>query len=359
MRTALAARSFAVVLGCAVALAAMAQEKKAPPAGKPMGMPVKAAPVRIGTVTQEVSAVGTLLASESVMIRPEVAARVKEILFTEGQAVAKGARLVVLDSAEVQAQLAGSTSDVRLAQSRAERAEELFKKNFISQQALDDAREAYRKSSARRQEDEVRLAKMEVRAPFAGIVGLRLVSPGAYMKAGEDLARLDAIDLVKLDFRVPEVFLAQVKKDQVVNVRVDAFPGQQFTGRVYAVETTLDEKTRTAMLRARIANPGTRLRPGMFARVSLPVGQREKAVLVPEQALVPRGDRNFVYRLVDGKAALTPVELGSRNPGEVEIVKGLAAGDIVVTEGQIKLQDGAPLMVLPDKPPAAKPEGKG
>jgi membrane fusion protein (multidrug efflux system) len=154
------------------------------------------------------------------------------------------------------------------------------------------------------------------------------------------------------------MFLAQLKKDQVVNVRVDAFPGQQFTGRVYAVETSLDEKTRTAMLRARVANPGARLRPGMFARVSLPVGQREKAVLVPEQALVPRGDRNFVYRVVDGKAALTPVELGSRNPGEVEIAKGLAAGDIVVTEGQIKLQDGAPVMVLPDTP-AAKPEGKG
>ena len=359
MRPAVIARLVAALLGCAVALAAPAQDKKGPPAGKPMGMPVKAAPVKIGTVTQEVSAVGTLLANESVMIRPEVAGRVKEILFNEGQAVAKGARLVVLDSAEVQAQLAASTSDVRLAQTRAERAEELFKKNFISQQALDDAREAYRKSSARRQEDEVRLAKMEVRAPFAGIVGLRLVSPGAYMKAGEDLARLDAIDSVKLDFRVPEVFLAQLKKDQPVNVRVDAFPGQQFTGRVYAVETTLDEKTRTAMLRARIANPGTRLRPGMFARVSLPVGQREKAVLVPEQALVPRGDRNFVYRVVDGKAALTPVELGSRNPGEVEIAKGLAAGDMVVTEGQIKLQDGAPVMVLPDGPPVAKPEGKG
>lgn len=348
---------------CAVTLfmcasAVPAQQPK--PAGAPPGMPVKATTVKVGTVVNEISAVGSLIANESVIIRPEVAGRVQSILFNEGHAVARGARLIELDSAEVQAQLAGSTSDVRLAQTRADRSEELFKKNFISQQALDDAREAYRKASARKREDEVRLAKMEVRAPFAGITGLRLVSPGAYVKAGEDLVRLDAIDLVKLDFRIPEVYIAQIKKDQQVQVRVDAFPGQQFTGRVYAVDTALDDKTRTVMLRARIPNPGARLRPGMFARVGLPLGAREKAILMPEQALVPRGGKNFVFRVIDGKAVLTPVEIGSRNPGEVEIVKGLTASDVVVTDGQLKLQDGIPVMVLPDKPPlapAARPKG--
>jgi len=320
------------------------------PKPKPMGLPVKAAPVRIGTVTQDVTAVGTLLANESVMIRPEVAGRIAAIHFNEGQAVAAGARLVALDAAEVRAQLDASRADERLTEQRAERAGELFKKNFISQQALEDAREAHKKATAQRQEHEARAAKTEIRAPFAGIVGLRQVSAGAYLKAGEDIVRLDKIDVMKLDFRVPEGYLGKIRRDQPVAVRVDAFPGEHFPGRVYAIETSVDEKTRTVQLRGRVENKGLKLRPGMFARVVLELGSNNKAALIPEQAIVPRGDRNFVFRVVDGKAALTEVALGARSPGQVEIVKGLKPGELVVTDGQIKLQDGVPVMVLPDKP---------
>jgi membrane fusion protein (multidrug efflux system) len=343
---------FLCLLAALTAAAVLAQPSK--PSAPAPAIPVRAAEVKVGTVVNEISAVGTLIANESVVIRPEVAGRVRAILFNEGQAVARGARLIELDSAELQAQLAGSESDVRLAQTRVNRAEELFKKNFISQQALDDAREALRKASARKREDEVRLAKMEITAPFAGITGLRMVSPGAYVKAGEDLVRLDAIDLVKLDFRLPEVYIGQIRKDQPVQVRVDAFPGQPHSGRVYAIDTALDDKTRTVMLRARIPNPGARLRPGMFARVSLPLGAREKAILMPEQALVPRGGKTFVFRVVNAKAVLTPVEIGGRNPGEVEIVKGLSAGDVVVTDGQLKLQDGVGITVMKDTPQVKK-----
>lgn len=322
---------------------------------KPAGLPVKAAAARTGTVTHDISAVGTLLANESVTIRPEVAGRVAAIHFREGQPVAAGARLVTLDAAEVQAQLAASRADERLAAQRAERAAELREKNFISQQAMDDAREAHKKTTARRQEDEARLAKTEIRAPFSGMVGLRQVSAGAYLKAGEDIVRLDRIDAMKLDFRVPEVYLGKISGEQPVSVRVDAFPDQKFSGRVYAIETALDEKTRTALLRARVPNPGGKLRPGMFVRVALDLGSRSNAVLVPEQVLVPRGDKNYVFRVVDGKAALTEVAIGARMPGQVEITKGVKAGDMVVTDGQIKLQDGTPVMVLPEKPPA-KPQ---
>ncbi len=352
-------RSTIGVLG-AVALAlsviswvptATAQDPK--PLAKPMSLPVKAVPARIGTVNNDITAVGTLLANESVMIRPEVAGRVVAIHFNEGQSVAAGARLVSLDAAEVQAQLAASTADERLNAQRAERAAELYKKNFISQQALDDAREAYKKATARRQEDGARLAKTEIRAPFAGMVGLRQVSAGAYLKAGEDIVRLDKIDVVKLDFRVPEVYLGQIRKDQPVGVRVDAFPNETFTGRVYAVETTVDEKTRTMLLRARVSNPGGKLRPGMFARVTLELGSNSNAILVPEQAVVPRGDRNFVFRVVENKARLTEVTLGTRSPGVVEVKSGLSAGELVVTDGQLRLQDGSLVAVLPAKPPAA------
>lgn len=345
----------ALALALAVVLCAPLAAQQQKPAPKPMGLPIKAAVARTGTVTNDVSAVGTLLANESVMIRPEVAGRVAAIHFNEGQAVAAGARLVSLDAAEVQARLAASRADERLAAQRATRSEELRAKNFISQQAMDDAREAYKKTVARRQEDEARLAKTEIRAPFAGMAGLRQVSAGAYLKAGEDIVRLDKIDVMKLDFRVPEVYLGKITRNQPLSVRVDAFPNQQFTGRVYALETTVDEKTRTALLRARVPNPGLKLRPGMFVRVALELGSKSNAVLVPEQVLVPRGDKNYVFRVVDAKAALTEVEVGARMPGQVEITKGVKAGDIVVTDGQMKLQDGVPVVVLPDKPPA-KPQ---
>jgi membrane fusion protein (multidrug efflux system) len=325
---------------------ALAQQPKP----KAMGLPVKAAPVRIGTVTHDVAAVGTLLANESVMIRPEVAGRVAAVQFSEGQAVAAGAKLVALDAAEVRAQLDASRADERLTEQRAERAAELYKKNFISQQALEDAREAYKKASAQRRENEARVSKTEILAPFAGIVGLRQVSPGAYLKAGDDIVRLDKIDVMKIDFRVPEIYFGRIRRDQPVAVRVDAFPGERFAGRVYAIETAVDERTRTVLLRGRVENRDARLRPGMFARVTLELGVNDKATLIPEQAIVPRGGRNFVFRVVDGKAALTEVALGARTPGKVEIVKGLKPGELVVTDGQIKLQDGTPVMVMPDKP---------
>jgi membrane fusion protein (multidrug efflux system) len=322
--------------------------------GPGFGMPVKAGAARTGTIGVEVTAVGTLIANESVMIRPEVAGRVAAIHFSEGQAVAAGARLLTLDAAEVQAQVAGSKADERLNAQRAERAEELYKKAFISQQALDDAREAYKKATAKRQEDEARLAKTEIRAPFAGIIGLRQVSAGAYLQSGAEVARLDKISEMKLDFRVPEVYLGQMGKDQPLTVRVDAFPNDRFSGRVYAVETTVDERTRTAMLRARVPNLGEKLRPGMFARVALELGSNDKAILVPEQAVVPRGNQYFVFRVVDGKAKLTEIEIGSRIPGDVEVRKGLASGELVVTDGQLRIQDGTPVSVLPDKPVVAR-----
>jgi membrane fusion protein (multidrug efflux system) len=341
-----------LMLMCALGTHGAEQGQKA--AATPMGLPVKAAAARSGTVTSEITAVGTLLANESVVIRPEVAGRVTAIHFKEGQTVSASMRLVTLDASEVQAQLDASRADERLSEQRAERATELFKKNFISQQALDDAREAFKKASARRREDEARLAKTEIRAPFAGVVGLRQVSAGAYLRAGDDIVRLDKIDALKLDFRVPEVFLGRLRKEQPVMLRVDAYPRENFTGQVYALETTVDEKTRTVLSRARVANPGARLKPGMFARVSLELGSRANAVLVPEQALVPRGDRNFVFKVIDGKAALTEVAIGSRTPGEVEITKGVAAGELVVTDGQMKLQNGSPVAIVPEKPAAAK-----
>jgi membrane fusion protein (multidrug efflux system) len=323
------------------------------PAGKPPGFPVRAAPVRVGTVASEITAVGSLIANESVIVRPEVAGRITEMPFAEGQPVARGARLVVLDASEIRAQIEATRADLLLNQQRFERADELFKKNFISPQALDEARSALSRSTARLREDEARLARMEIRAPFAGVIGLRLVSIGAYLKAGDDVVRLESLNPVKLDVRVPEAQLSRVKRDQAVAVRVDAYPDEPFAGRIYAIEPVVDDRTRTVLLRAVVRNDGLKLRPGMFARVSLVVGTREGAVLVPEEAIVPRGSSTFVFRIVEGKADLVEVVLGSRRPGEVEVLKGLGPSDRVVTDGHQKLGPGMPVIVT--GAPAAKP----
>ena len=325
--------------------------------GPPRGLPVKAATVQTGTVVDEIDAVGTLIANESVMIRPERDGRITGIHFSEGQVVTKGARLVSLDASEIEAQLAAIEAELSLNRSRMKRAEDLHAKNFISAQALDEARENLNQSLARHAEVKARLEKTVIFAPFEGVAGLRQVSPGAYVKAGQDVARLEGIGTLKLDFRVPEVYLARIRSGQDVRVHVDAYAGETYRGAIYAVEPAVDEASRTVLLRARVPNPGVRLKPGMFARVNLVLGTRENALLVPEQAIVPRGRDNFVFRIVGGKAAMAKVELGLRRTGDVEILKGLAAGDAIVVDGQLKLQDGAPVMMLPDKPPANKPAG--
>jgi membrane fusion protein (multidrug efflux system) len=291
------------------------------------------------------------------MIRPERDGRIAAIPFSEGQTVRAGEKLVALDTAEIEAQLAAAKSELTLNASRLKRAQELHEKKFISAQALDDAREAVNQSAARHAEVKARLDKSAVIAPFEGVAGLRQVSPGAYVKAGQDIARLEGIGTLKLDFRVPEVYLGRIRARQEVLVRVDAFPSEQFQGEIYAIEPAVDEQTRTVLLRARVPNPGARLKPGMFSRVALVLETRENALIVPEQALVPQGASRFVYRYADGKAALTRVELGLRRPGEVEVRSGLAAGDAIILDGQLRLKDGAPVTVVKEEGGRRQEEG--
>lgn len=336
---------------------------QAPGGQGPAAVTVRAAEVKAGTLRDEVNAVGTLLANESVMIRPEVDGRISEIHFTEGQSVAKGARLVSLDSSEIAAQLQAIEAELTLNRSRLRRAEDLKQKNFISAQALDEARENLNQSLARHAETKARLDKTLIRAPFEGVAGLRQVSPGAYVNKGQDIARLEGIGVLKADFRVPEVFMSKIRQGQEVAVSVDAYPGESFSGQIYAIEPAMDEQTRTVLLRAKVPNPGVRLKPGMFARVSLTLGVRQNALVIPEQALVPRGSDRFVFRVVDGKAVLTKVELGLRRPGVIEVVSGLSPGDVIVTEGQQRLREGAALNLMGGPgdatPPLAQKRGNG
>jgi len=339
--------------GAAIAQAtAQAQSSaKDAPKGPAPAMPVKAAAARIAPAVDEVGAVGTLRADEAVTIRPEIAGRVVEFRFSEGQAVARGTVLVKLDQAELAAVLASSAAQTRLDKQRLDRSEDLFKKSFISQQAMDEARSNYARSAAKQKEDEAKLAKTEMRASFAGIAGLRQVSEGQYVAAGTDIVRLEKIDQLKVDFRIPESFIGKLRHGQPIKVLLDAYPDDAFSGTVYAIEPAVDEQTRTVVLRARVANAGLKLRPGMFTRVQVQIGVREKAIWIPEAAIVPKGQDITVYRVNagpngGGTVEVVKVQVGARKVGEVEIVKGLAAGELVVTEGTQKVGPGSAVSLI-------------
>jgi membrane fusion protein (multidrug efflux system) len=329
-----------------VAGAATAQAPKEAPKGPPPAMPVKAAAARIAPATDEVTAVGTLRADEAVTIRPEIAGRVVEFRFSEGQAVARGSVLVKLDQSELAAVVASSRAQLALEQQRVERSEDLRKKGFISQQGLDDQKTSLARARAKLSEDEARLARTEMRAAFAGVAGLRQVSEGQYVAAGTDIVRLEKIDQLKLDFRVPEAFIGKLKAGQPLKVLLDAYPDRAFSGNVYAIEPGVDDQTRTILLRARVANPELKLRPGMFGRVQVQLGVREKAIWIPEAAIVPKGQDLTVYRVIDGKVDVVRVQTGVRKVGEVEIVKGLAEGELVVTEGTQKVGPGSSVTLI-------------
>ncbi len=324
-----------------------AKGKTAPGSGSgaPPAMTVRVAEAKSAAMREDVSAIGTLLANESITIRSEVDGRITHIYFREGEPVALGAKLISLNAAETEAQLKAAQADSTLNQTRLARAEELFGKNFISGQALDEAREHLNQSVARTAEIQARLDKTLIRAPFPGVVGVRQVSVGAYINKGQDIARLEGVGRLKVDFRVPEMFAGRIKPGQAIVINVDAFPQESFDGEIFAIEPAVDEQTRTVLLRAHVPNPKARLKPGMFARVALLLGMRENAVTVPEQAIVPRGQNFFVFKVVNGKVAFTKVELGMRRPGEVQLLKGVAPGDVVVTDGQLRIKDGAPVNI--------------
>lgn len=343
---AVAALSF-TLLGCSQA------DKPAGPAaagGAPPALPVVVAQVRTQALADRLRAVGTLTANESVLIRSEIPGRVERIHFEEGQPVRAGEPLITLDGAEYRAQVAQTEATVTVNSLNFQRAADLVKTNMLSQQEYDQAQARLAESRALLQRHQVMLAKTVLRAPFDGVAGLRLVSPGAYVQPGQDLVNLEDLDPLKIEFRVPERHAAAMTVGRPLSLRLDAVPGRQFAGEIYAIDPRLDAATRTFALRGRVPNQERLLRPGMFAQVELTVGERPQALVIPEQAIVPRGEKLFVFKVVDGKVALTPVRTGLREPGIVEIVEGLAAGDTVVTEGQMKLREGMPVAARAQEP---------
>lgn len=306
---------------------------------------VDAGSVKLVPLSKAITAVGSLRSDETVIVRPEVSGRITEIGFREGQRVAKGTTLVRLDQSIQRAELLQADANLALAKSRIERARDLHGKGFISSQAKDEAESNYKVAQAAYELSAARLTKLEIKAPFAGVVGLRMVSVGDYVREGQDVVNLEAMELLKVDFRIPEIFLKEVSVGQPLQLTLDAVPNKIYAGQVLAINPLLDANGRSIVIRAAVKNTGATLRPGMFARVSLLSSQVQNGLTIPEQALIPVGDDVFLYKIADGRALRTKVEIGQRRTGFAEIVSGLAAGDVVVIAGQPKLRDGAEVKV--------------
>ena len=312
----------------------------------PKVVSVEARPVKLDTVTDEVTSIGSLLPKEEVIIRSEIAGRILAIHSSEGETVEENELLVTLDPSEYEARLAESEATVQLNQLNFERTKDILKKNLTSRQTYDEILAKLEESLARRKLDQIHLEKTKIFAPFQGVLGLRHFSQGAYIQAGQDLISLVDKSSVKLDFRIAEKFLSKIHAGQLVNVRVDSYPQEDFRGKVYAIDPSVDLDTRTVLLRAEIPNPKGLLSPGMFARVRLVLEERQRAMLIPEQAIVAMGEESFVFKIVNGKASLTKVILGQRCTGDVEVQTGLKPSDTIVVSGQLKLREGTEVSII-------------
>ncbi|MBE0595710.1 MAG: efflux RND transporter periplasmic adaptor subunit [Desulfuromonadales bacterium] len=311
------------------------------------GLPVEAVVVQKGILARELTAVGTLQSNESVLITAETAGRVTKIEFTEGTKVGADKVLLRLEPSVLAAERDRAQASLGLSEANHRRAEILLAENAISRRERDEALAQFSLDQANLRLAEAQLAKMTIRAPFSGVIGLRQVSLGGYLRPGDAIATLEQIDPIKVDFRVPESYAGQVRVGQPIRLSVDAVPGRSFDGEIFAIDPQIDANGRSLLLRGRVTNAGDQLRPGMFGRLALVLEKPAEVLMIPEQALVPAGERQLVYKVVDGMVEEAPVETGQRQKGEVEIIAGLQAGETVITAGQLKVRPGMPVTVLP------------
>jgi len=287
----------------------------------------------------EVQAVGSLWARDAVMLRAEITGKVASIDFKEGSAVELGQVLLKLDDSLLRAELAQAQANLQLKQSQYARARQLSQEGFISAQARDEVASELAVSQAQVSLAQAQLEKTVIRAPFDGVLGFRHVSVGGYVAPGTDLVRIEAIDPLFVEFQIPEHYLSMVTEGTPVTLRFDALSGEFFPGQIDVIDPSLDAQGRAVRLRARIPNPDSRLRPGMFARVQVHLEQHE-AVMIPESAIAPSAGEQYIFVLQpDQTVRRRSVKIGIRRGGWVE-VSGIEPGQEVLITGLQKVRDG-------------------
>ncbi len=303
---------------------------------------VEVAPVTVGSITESIQAVGTLEAIASITVRPEIAGVIRRINFQDGQVVERSTPLLELDQEELQSQVTQAAAEEKMALVTYERLKRIADEQsaIVPAQQMDEARMAWHAASANSRLYGARLKKTVIRAPFSGTLGLRRVSVGDYLQPGQDIVNLEDLRTLHVDFKVAEVWLSRLHVGQALTVTTDAFPKTPFEGEVTAIDPRVDAVNRTVAVRAVVPNPSGTLRPGLFVTVRLTLGEDQRALLIPEEAVFLRQEKSMVFQIDGRTARLKEVTLGSRERGMVHARTGLNEGDVVVRTGTHKLHDG-------------------
>lgn len=358
-RTILAAAAAAVIVlggGLYYYTTNVASPAPAGRAGGPPGMggppgAGRPSPVVVSRITYEmfderIEAIGTSVANESITVTAQVTGVIRSINFDDGQYVEKGAEIAAIDAGEPDARLNVELANLDEQRKELARISGLAQSNNVSQSRLDQQIASLRKAEANVAAARSRVADYRITAPFSGVLGNRRVSLGALVSPGQVISTLDDISTIKLDFSVPETFLATLRPGLDIEATTSAYPGELFKGQVVSVDSRVDVVTRSVAIRAAIPNPDARLKPGMLMVVDL-IKDRRQSLLVPEQALMPENNKNYVY-VVGAENSVRRVEIvmGRRTLGAVEVVEGLNEGDLVVIEGTMDIRAGSKVNIL-------------
>ena len=329
---------------------------------KPPQIVVEATQAISATSVRKLKAVGTLASNQAVMIRPEIAGRLTKIGFEDGARVKAGTALAELDRSVLQAELMSAQASLVLAREDYARADQLLKRGTGTKQRKDHALATLRSAEAQVALAQAQMAKFTIKAPFDGTLGIRRVDVGAYLAAGEDIVNLEQIAPIKVNFEIPEPFMTEMEIGKKVQLRTDANRDEVIPAWISAIDPQINPRTRAIHVQAITKNKAQRFRPGQFVSVTVRVFERRGATFVPEQALVPNRESPIVFLIKDGHARPVPVRVGIRVARHVEILDGIAPGDLVVTAGQQRLGAGAPVIpraptFVPPSPPDEEVQG--
>jgi len=326
----------------------------------PPPMPVETATVSQGPVMDRFETVGTVDAGEAITVVSEIDGTVVSLPFREGDPIEKGGLIAQIDDSQLKAEVQRTEALRDQSRSRYDRVKSVVDQGAGAPQDLDDAAAALKVADANLALAGARLAKTRIVAPFAGTLGARRVSPGAFLRGGQPITDLAQLAELRVNFSAPERYLAQLKRGAEVSVSTTAYPGYQLKGRIDVVDPVLDEATRSARVMARLRNPGGKFRPGMSANVSAVLSQRANAITIPDEAVFAEGDQSFVYVVkADSTVTRSALTLGTRLAGAVEVTKGLLPGMRVVRAGHQKLFEGAKVNPIASQEAAAGGVARG
>jgi membrane fusion protein (multidrug efflux system) len=320
---------------------------------------VKMTPVILTDFIESVEAVGTASANEQVKITSKKSDLVDEVYFSDGEKVKKGELLVTLNNQEEHAKVSELSANLLESQAHLKRLSDLLLSNATSMSLVEQQVAKTKAIEAQLLSAQAILNDTSIRAPFAGVLGFREISRGAYIDAGTIITSLDDLSQIKVDFYLPERLFTKINIDQKITAFNTAYDEKAFVGKVIAIDSRIDPKTRSMKVRAIIANPSGKLRPGMLLNISVLL-QIEKIFQLPESAIIPIEDKHYVFVVNEEKALRKRIEIGRRHPGFVEISSGLIEGELVVVEGALKLRDGTAVTIIDqkDEKPVVKSEMK-